>query len=261
MNSLKYLKVLLATSVFIGLFLFPMLSPIQAYDVHLELEDSTSTFSFESHYRFDTKLLTDSPSSKIMIKLSDLNLLKNQNYPDTLIFKNSGSIVEIRFMKIDENQILLIIDLLDNLNYKFVRNNYKFSIIIQDSYLKNPLEKDYFYGLYYQRLNKPDMALEHYRKVLSRDDTHPEAHFAVGKIHFNLKQYQTAKKYFEKAYQCGKDQNEIYFYLGEVYKHLGQENIAKSYYNIYQKSIKKESQQKNPPKVKESVNSLRIKLV
>ena len=261
MNGQKHHRIVFLTSILIVLLLSLLTNPILAYDVQLEWDDSTSTFSIESIHKFQAKLLTDPPASKIMVKLNDINLFKNHNYPDTLIFKNSTSIVEVRFLKIDETQILIIIDLLDKLKFGFIHNNSKFSILIEDSSLRNPLEKDYYYGLYYHKLKKLDEALKHYKKVLMLNEMHPEAHFEAGKIHFRMKQYQIAKNYFKKAYQYGKDQSEIYFYLGEVYKHLGKNNIAKSYYNIYQKSLQKESNQKHSPKVKKSEKNFRIKLV
>lgn len=242
--------------------IFLFVNNLQAYNVQLERDGSRTVFIFNSSRQFSAKLINQSPSSRIMIKLEDSYLLNQHHYPDTLKFHSPSPVLSAHFMKIDNTHLLIIIDLLTETDFELTATKLEVRINIEDNYFRNTNSHFYYEGLYYHRLGDLRKALSFYKEAIDRDESRVEAYFAAGKIYYQWQQNHTAENYFKSALQNGYQNAEIYQYMGNLYRRLNQVESAKSFDAIYQRlKNKEEINREGALKENRQKNIIRIKLV
>jgi len=59
------------------------------------------------------------------------------------------------------------------------------------------------YGMYFHKINKPQKALGRYKEALRLNPDQVEAHYNLGLLFFDLKDYDAAREHADKAYSLG----------------------------------------------------------
>ena len=98
----------------------------------------------------------------------------------------------------------------------------------------NPEEADYYYNLGYLLMKenkKIKEAVECFRKVLEKEPKDPNTYFNLGIIYLRGKIWETAAKYFKKAFVLNNYDTLALFYEGNAYQQMGNIDKAKEIYN------------------------------
>lgn len=74
----------------------------------------------------------------------------------------------------------------------------------------------YLLAEFYDRINQTDSAAKNYQKAINLKSNYDHALFALGKIHFNQKEYQSAKTLFEKTILIAPTNLEAKDYLNKI---------------------------------------------
>ncbi len=110
-------------------------------------------------------------------------------------------------------------------------------------YTQSILKDDKFYKAHYNLGNcylnddKPNMAIEEYKKVLKIRPEYAYAHYNLGCAYIKLGKYKKAKNAFLDAIYFKNTEPDFYYNLAYVYKKLNKAKDAQAYTEIYNKLI------------------------
>ena len=110
-------------------------------------------------------------------------------------------------------------------------------------YTQSILKDDKFYKAHYNLGNcylnddKPNMAIEEYKKVLKIRPEYAYAHYNLGCAYIKLGKYKKAKNAFLDAIYFKNTEPDLYYNLAYVYKKLNKAKDAQAYTEIYNKLI------------------------
>ncbi len=211
------------------------------------------------------KLLNFSPANKVILKLSlregtSLSFAAMTAGQTVAPPKTSG-VMGIRYIPIDEAHGLMIVDLLDKLDFKIQEEDRRIRLDIDDQQYRDPLNNLYWRGVYFQRKGDLKTALQYYRRVVFRNRSHAHAYYKAGQIRLAWKQYRLAEINFNHALRKGCDSTRIYYYMARLYRESGRIQLARSYEKKYEEiKARREESDTSRKKVKNE-SPMRIKLV
>ena len=110
-------------------------------------------------------------------------------------------------------------------------------------YTQSILKDDKFYKAHYNLGNcylnddKPNMAIEEYKKVLKIRPEYAYAHYNLGCAYIKLGKYKKAKNALLDAIYFKNTEPDFYYNLAYVYKKLNKAKDAQAYTEIYNKLI------------------------
>ena len=116
-------------------------------------------------------------------------------------------------------------------------------------YTQSILKDDKFYKAHYNLGNcylnddKPNMAIEEYKKVLKIRPEYAYAHYNLGCAYIKLGKYKKAKNAFLDAIYFKNTEPDFYYNLAYVYKKLNKAKDAQAYTEIYNKLIENQIDQ------------------
>lgn len=93
----------------------------------------------------------------------------------------------------------------------------------------------YNLGNSYLEDNKPNMAIEQYKKVLKLKDDYAYAYYNMGCAYIKLGKYKQARNAFLDAIYFKNAEPDFHYNLAYVYKKLGKQKDAEAYLQIYNK--------------------------
>ncbi len=108
-------------------------------------------------------------------------------------------------------------------------------------YTRAILKDEKFYKAHYNLANcylnddKPNMAIEEYKKVLKIRPEYAYAHYNLGCAYLKLGQYRKAKNAFLDAAYFKNTEPDFYYNLAYAYKKLNKPKDAEAYLKIYDK--------------------------
>lgn len=84
----------------------------------------------------------------------------------------------------------------------------------------DPDNAEYYYqaGILFEQRERPDKAVPYYKKAISLDDRHANAHSRLGSLMFRAKRNVEAKASLEKSVRLLPDNPQAYFFLGKMQK-------------------------------------------
>lgn len=133
MNTSVYLRNKVLNLIKLSLILILLPGCLVAYDIKLESMSGESEFGIFLKDGMKIELMSSSPSLEIKIKLSYLENQVHPNFPDSLEFPFSPAISTIRFIKINNSETLIVMELVDMMYFNFNNNTNSFSVSMYEN--------------------------------------------------------------------------------------------------------------------------------
>ncbi|NOX36574.1 MAG: hypothetical protein GXO78_03475 [Calditrichaeota bacterium] len=236
-----------------------------AMDIRYEQTADLTRIQLQFPHPTQVKLLNFSPANKIILKLS-LDEAAGITFSGLVAGTppqppQTSGIVGIRYIPIDNAHGLVIVDLLDKLEFQVRTGSTRIRLEIQDRQYRQPLDNLYWRGVYYQRKGDLKTALQYYRRVVFQNRGHAHAYYKAGQIRLAWKQYRLAEINFNHALRKGCDSTRIYLYMARLYRESGKIQLAQSYEKKYQEVKAQREEAEQAKKKTKSEPPMRIKLV
>jgi len=195
----------------------------------------TTILKFNSETPLSATLLQPSAkSSRIFLKISGLESTSLRDLYSAWHAPDRSAVAGIRIIPYNKNA-LLVIDLIADVEFKFVNNEAQFEIHLNDGIFRDPVENQYLRGVYWQRLGDSEKALKLYRSVVKQRRSHPYAYFKAGQIRLKMGDYRKAEFNLKRALKNGCDSLGVYRSLAALYRIYGNSRLTKQYEDEYQK--------------------------
>ncbi len=220
--------------------LTPGAIPSRDFSLNFKQDDQSTRISITGEHLIAVKLLNAPPDAKIILKITHPAAFPAAVTEKKMEFPALSAITRIKITPIDDKSSLLIIRLAEKLPFTLTKFPPGEDIRIADAPYHQPLEHDYRMGIYYQKKQNLEKALNLYRRVVFKNRKHRYAYFKAGQIRLGWKQFRLAEINFRHARENGCDSTGLYRDMASLYQLEGNARLANIYRNRFHKLSQKQ---------------------